>query len=1184
MTDVEAISLVEQLLQRGRLNIVQEIVFSESWAGQTYLDIALNAGYDSGYIKDVGSKLWRSISKVVGEKVTKNNLHGVLHRAAQRQPDTNAAATSNLPPVTNYTNWGEAIDVTQFYGRSAELVTLNRWILADRCRVVAILGIGGIGKTALSVKLAEQLQGEFEYVIWRSIRNAPALSALLADIVAVLSRQQEIEISSTNHISRLIYYLQQHRCLLILDNVESILLGEHPRQYLAGYEAYGELFRQLAECSHQSCVVLTSREQIAEVSMFAGAHLPIRILPLRGLSIDEGMLILEDKGLPLTIDNGQQLVDLYAGNPLALKIISTSILELFDGRIAEFFDRGAAVFNGIRVLLERQFARLSPVESQIMYWLAIDREWVSIGELQADLIPAISIAQLLESLEYLQGRSLIEHKRGKFTQQPVVMEYAIDRLLTAVRMEICDRVPKLLLRYALMKATAKDYVRESQIRIVVVPLLTMLETDLGGQKAIELALKQILQQLSTDSCSASSYGAGNCLNLLSHLQADMTGLDLSGLSIRQADLRDLPLHGVNFTDANLATSLFAESIGDIHKVIISPDDRVVANSCSDGRISLWDMGSGQNILNIRAHHSYVLGMAFTADSRRLISSSFDKYIKIWDIDSGECLESWQSSVAIYGIALSGDGKILACNGEHGSILLWDVATHKLLKSLTGHTAQVRDVAFHPASTLLVSGSFDATIKLWDVTTGECVATLTGHTQVIWSVAFNTLGTQLLSSSFDTSIKLWDVQTGVCLQTMQAHSSSVGEAIFTPNGQLIVSCSQDSTVRMWATVPTGDWHCIRVLQGHKNMYSLAVNATGNKLISGDNEGMLKFWDVESGECLKTLTSIPKAFRTLAFHSDGNLLASSGDDRKIRLWDINIPRCTSTISAHGMAVWHVAFPPQGDLLASCSMDSTVKLWNISDNAYLQAHPSPLQKDCSFVVAIAFAPDAEILAVGSGDAMIRLWNYRTRELLQTFQTVEGNILVDLNFHPQGQLLASASHDSYLRIWDVKTGTCHRTLPGHTSHIWSVAFHPHGELLASGSEDSNIRIWNVWTGECLQVLSEHTSTIRAVKFSPDGAYLASSSNDLTVRIWDVNTWKCLKILTGHISFVTGIAYHPDPQRQLLASCSHDDTIRLWDTATGECIEVLRPQRIYEGMNVSGATGITTAQLATLKGLGALA
>ncbi len=1147
---------------------IQSAVVLQVWEQNSYQSIATKLGYEPDYIKQIASELWQLLSGIIGTRVSKSNLCSILQ---------------NYRASLITTDWGEKIDVSQFYGRTTELAILSRWILGDRCRVVTLLGIGGIGKTALSVKLAAQLQGEFEYVIWRSLRNAPALPDLLADIIALVSRQQEIAIAPNTHISRLIHYLQQHRCLLVLDNVESILLSERPRQYLAGYESYGELFRQVGECAHQSCLLLTSREQIAEVATFAGENLPIRILPLQGLSIDESMLILEDKGLPLTIDKGQQLIDLYAGNPLALKIISTSILELFDGQISDFFEQGAAVFNGIRLLLDRQFDRLSAVEAQIMYWLAIDREWVSMGELRADIIPAISIAQLLESLEYLQGRSLIEKKSGKFTQQPVVMEYTIDKLLTAIRTEIRDRKPNLLLRYALMKATAKDYVRESQIRIVIQPLLTMLQADLGGEQAINCTLKQILQQLSTDSFSAASYGAGNCLNLLSNLPADVTGLDLSGLSIRQADLRDLPLHQVNFTQANLTTSLFAESIGDIHKVVVSPDDRLVANACSDGRISIWQMDSGQNVLNIRAHSSYVVGIVFTTDSRRLISGSFDKYIKIWDIDSGECLKSWQSSADIYGIALSSDGKILACNGEDGSILLWDLATKQLLKKFTGHIAQVRDVAFQPNGKLLASGRFDSTVKLWDLTTGECIETLTGHTQVVWAISFNALGTRLVSSSYDTSTKVWDMQTKCCLQTMQAHSGVVADSKFSPDDRFIISGSFDSTMRIWETVQTDTWQCIKVLRGHANIGAIALDSTGKKLISGDNEGFLKFWDVESGQCLKTLIGIPKAFKTLAFHSADNLLASSGDDRKIRLWDLKEHRCLSTITAHAMSIWQIAFPRQSNLLASCSIDSAVKLWNIQSNGSLQEDRSPLQKDCSFAIAIALHPEADILASGSGDAKIRLWNYRTKELVQSFKTVAGNIIVDLDFHPQGHLLASASHDSFVRIWDIRTEACHLTLQGHTSHIWSVAFHPQGEILASGSEDSTIRLWNVDTGECFQVLSGHTSTISAVKFSPDGAYLSSSSNDFTVRIWDVNTWKCVRVLIGHSSSVTCIAYHPDLQRRLLASCSNNETIRLWDTDTGECIKVLRPQGIYERMNITGATGITTAQQATLQALGAI-
>jgi WD40 repeat protein len=1175
MTGQEALGIIDRLLEqnhKGRLKPIQLAVVLQVWERNTYQSIGTKLGYEPDYIKQIASELWQLLSGIIGAKVSKSNLCSILQ---------------NYRASLITTDWGEKIDVSQFYGRTTELAILSHWILGERCRVVTILGIGGIGKTALSVKLAAQLQGDFEYVIWRSLRNAPALPYLLADIIALLSRQQEIAIAPNTHISRLIHYLQQHRCLLILDNVESILLSERPRQYLAGYESYGKLFRQVGECAHQSCLLLTSREQIAEVATFAGENLPIRVFPLQGLSIDESMMILEGKGLPLTIDESQQLVDLYAGNPLALKIISTSILELFDGQISDFFEQGAGVFNGIRLLLDRQFDRLSAIEAQIMYWLAVEREWVSMGELRADIIPAISTAQLLESLEYLQGRSLIEKKRGKFTQQPVVMEYTIDKLLTAIRTEIRDRNPNLLLRYSLMKATAKDYVRESQTRIVIQPLLMMLQADLGGEQAIDRTLKQILQQLSNDSFSAASYGAGNCLNLLSNLQADVTGLNLSGLSIRQADLRDLLMHQVNFTQANLTTSLFAESIGDIFRVVVSPDDRLVANACSDGRISIWQKGSGQNLLNIKAHGSYVVGIVFTNDSRKLISASLDRFIKIWDLDSGVCLQSWQSSNSVHGLALNHDGQILACGSECGGVLLWDVATGKLLKSLTGHTASVISVAFQPHGTLLASSSYDSTIKLWDLTTDECIITLIGHTQITFSVAFNPLGTKLVSSSFDTSIKLWDVQTGCCLQTMQDHSRIVVAAVFSPDGHKIISGSQDLTLRIWSEIHLNNWQCTKVLQGHhNNIWSIALDSSGKNLISGDSSGVLKFWDVESGRCVKTLSSISRTFRSLAFHPNGNLLASSSEDRQIRLWDLNKDRCLSTIPAHEMSVWQIAFSAQGDRLASCSMDGVVKLWDVIDSSSLGKNYRTVQKNTAFILTIAFHPHAEILASGSVDNTIWLWNYRTGELLRKFDRLElGDIkILNLAFHPAGQLLATAGHDPNIRIWNVETGTCDRILEGHTiSHNWSVTFHPQQDLLASGGEDCTIRIWDIHTGKCAKVLNGHTNGVTSVGFSPDGAYLASASKDCTIRIWDVATWKCIKILAGHTDFINFAVYHPNPQRRLLASCSNDETIRLWDTDTGECINILRPQGIYEGMNITGAIGITTAQQATLQALGAI-
>ncbi|MEQ8959877.1 MAG: NB-ARC domain-containing protein, partial [Coleofasciculus sp. C2-GNP5-27] len=142
----------------------------------------------------------------------------------------NRSPVSQSPPSTspqpqNRRDWGEAPDVSVFYGRGDELKTLERWIIQEHCRLVALLGMSGIGKTALSVKLAKQLQDEFEVVLWRSLRQAPSVSDLLTALIPDLSQQPETVIPKTpdQRISWLIDYFRQHRCLVILDGVESIL-------------------------------------------------------------------------------------------------------------------------------------------------------------------------------------------------------------------------------------------------------------------------------------------------------------------------------------------------------------------------------------------------------------------------------------------------------------------------------------------------------------------------------------------------------------------------------------------------------------------------------------------------------------------------------------------------------------------------------------------------------------------------------------------------------------------------------------------------------------------------------------------------------------------------------------------------------------------------------------------------
>jgi hypothetical protein len=388
---------------------------------------------------------------------------------------------------TQTEDWGEAVDVSIFHGRTTELTKMTQWIVQEHCRLVLLLGMGGIGKTALSIKLAEQIKDKFEFVIWRSLHLAPPPETILNQLIEILSptpQTQEIE-GIDSSISTLINCLRSSRCLIILDNFDAVLCNGYTSgsnvalsessinnsstyhipqiQYLQGYEIYGELIRRVGDSQHQSCLLVTSREKPQEISALQGEKLPVRCLKLIGLNQSESREILKAKGLIFSAKEEWKLLnDLYAGNPLFLKLVTTAILELFAGNIDNFLDQNITVFGDIRATFEQQFSRLSRLEKLILFWLTLHQDLGSMGQLQKNIVPWVSPRLILEAIDLLQRRSLIERQATHFSQIPPLRQYVAEKFIED-NFQFMGETSSMLILQTIFETQIKNSLRDMRL-------------------------------------------------------------------------------------------------------------------------------------------------------------------------------------------------------------------------------------------------------------------------------------------------------------------------------------------------------------------------------------------------------------------------------------------------------------------------------------------------------------------------------------------------------------------------------------------------------------------------------------------------------------------------------------------------------------------------------------------------
>jgi transcriptional regulator with XRE-family HTH domain len=354
--------------------------------------------------------------------------------------EVDTAAMPPLPQPDRSVSWGRAPDVSEFCGRTTELTTLRQWIVEHQCRLIALLGMGGIGKTWLAAKIAEQVQAQFTSVIWRSLKPITAhhrltpFNEFLDDLLHHLTDSRAFSASQTveGKMRLILDILREKACLLVFDNFESVLLACNSIRHdtaahndlLADCQAYAEFLQQLGQVKHRSCVILTSRIEPKIVLDFVGKIAKVRSWTVQGLEYEALQRLLRRQGeFCGSASDWQQLIELYDANPLMLGYVGKKILRFFEGNIATFLHHDVRIFDEFGELLAQQLKALPKSGQVVIKLLASQDKPLSLSGLRSSISPSISEKDLLETLAVLKARSIIPKPTNQYVLSPLLKDY-----------------------------------------------------------------------------------------------------------------------------------------------------------------------------------------------------------------------------------------------------------------------------------------------------------------------------------------------------------------------------------------------------------------------------------------------------------------------------------------------------------------------------------------------------------------------------------------------------------------------------------------------------------------------------------------------------------------------------------------------------------------------------------------
>ncbi|HUR55429.1 MAG TPA: M56 family metallopeptidase, partial [Gemmataceae bacterium] len=458
---------------------------------------------------------------------------------------------------------------------------------------------------------------------------------------------------------------------------------------------------------------------------------------------------------------------------------------------------------------------------------------------------------------------------------------------------------------------------------------------------------------------------------------------------------------------------------------------------------------------------------------------------------------------VSGAAMSPDGCRLAV-AAGASVRVFDIATKRLLFTLSGHAGSVNAVAFSPDGSRLATAGNDGTAKLWHATDGRLLHTLLGHTEWVMTIAFSPSGRTLATGGYDKTVRLWDAASGSNIATLTGHAGGVRTVAFSPDGRTLATGGADNTVQLWT--------------------------------------------VTGGRSFLTLKKHKASVRAVAFSLDGSLVASASEDRTVRISQITDGREVGSPAVLHEEATALAFSPRGDSVFAGSSGGHLVQMNPTTGrirAYLGVEPgrqadSPTHADA--VTGIFPTPDGRTLITISQERTAFVWTAGEADTpRQAYRGSHRTTAVAVS--ADGAILATGGHDGGVRLWDAATGAELLSIPAHTGGVTALAFGAGGRLVSAGA-DERVRVWDAKSGAALMSMIQPTEELH-IAVSPDGTTLAIGGRNMPgVSLVNLTSPGKPRRVGGSVGDVTAVAFAPSDDR--LATGYSCGMVRFWDAATG--------------------------------------